>query len=59
MQKLINKMNPEGIDEVIYNLKNDFENLLTDVYGNYFCQKLIQISSSEQRVNILKCVNFP
>jgi hypothetical protein len=31
----------------------DMHDLMVDAYGNYFCQKLLQSSSSAQRHNIL------
>jgi hypothetical protein len=58
LQKLLNKIQPESLDEILEKLKNNFPELMIDNYGNYFCQKLIQSCSSEQRMFILKHVNF-
>jgi hypothetical protein len=49
-------MIPDQIDKVMDILKNDFSELLMDTYGNYFCQKLIQMCTSDQRVNFLNYV---
>jgi hypothetical protein len=58
MQKFLNKMSPQEIDKVMSILKDDFSNLLMDTYGNYFCQKLIQTCTSEQRINLLNYVLY-
>ena len=57
LQKLINEIQPSEIDKILEICKNNFYDLMTNVYGNYFCQKLIQCCSSEQRVFILRNVN--
>jgi len=46
LQKLLNKIEPSGLDEILEFLKNNFPELMVDTYGNYFCQKLIQSCSS-------------
>jgi hypothetical protein len=51
-------MTPEGIDRVMEILRDDFSELLMNTYGNYFCQKLIQICNSDQRIVLLNYVNF-
>jgi hypothetical protein len=56
LQKLLNKIEPGGLDEILEKLKNNFPELMVDTYGNYFCQKLIQSCSSEQRMFILRHV---
>lgn len=56
IQKLLNKIEPGGLDEILEKLKNNFPELMVDTYGNYFCQKLIQSCSSEQRMFILRHV---
>lgn len=56
LQKYLDKISPEGLDYLINKFSNKFPNLMVDTYGNYFCQKLIQSCSSEQRIMILKDV---
>lgn len=58
MQKFLNKASPEDLDFFISSLGYNVSVLMTDLYGNYFCQKLVQSCSSEQRVNILNYVIF-
>ena len=55
---MINRMSPEGIDNVMFKLKDNFSDLLMDTYGNYFCQKLIQTCTSEQRINLFTYVIY-
>lgn len=57
LQKMINKMSTDKIDMVLENLKDHFPEVIVDLYGNYFCQRLIQCSSSNQRVFILNCIS--
>lgn len=54
LQQILNKMQPEKVDELLYIIRNHFADLMTDSYGNYFCQKLIQCCSSDQRIFILE-----
>jgi hypothetical protein len=56
LQKLLNDIDPAELDIILENLKNNFKDLMIDTYGNYFCQKLIQCCSSEQRMFILENV---
>ncbi|CDW87894.1 rna-binding [Stylonychia lemnae] len=53
LQKLLAKASPDfvgfAIEESLYHLHQ----LMADQYGNYFCQKLMQSSSSAQRLRIL------
>lgn len=58
LQKLLNKILPHELDIILDKIKEHFSFLMTDTYGNYFCQKLIQCCSSEQRVFILKHVRI-
>ena len=41
------------IDQIIEEVKDHLDELFIDSYANYFCQKLISSSSSEQRFRIL------
>jgi hypothetical protein len=56
LQKLLNKIIPEDLDVILEKVKRRFAELMTDIYGNYFCQKLIQCCSAEQRMFILRNV---
>ena len=58
MQKFINRVSPDVLDELMNLLKGKFAALLTDTYGNYFCQKLIQTATAEQRLFLLNDVKF-
>ena len=54
LQKLLNKILPNELDLILEKIKDNFSDLMTDTYGNYFCQKIIQSCSAEQRIFILK-----
>ena len=56
MQKLLYKLSPIDISSLIEKLSSSMTTIMEDKYGNYFCQKLIQNCSPEQRVEILKSV---
>ena len=54
MQNFVKKAPMNIIEMIIDEINQEFWQLLTDSYGNYFCQKLILSASSEQRMKILK-----
>lgn len=56
LQKVLNNADNNDIDRIIFEIKDYFKEIMTNVYGNYFSQKLIQSCSSQQRINILKHV---
>jgi hypothetical protein len=58
MQKFINRASPDVLDDLMCLLKGKFSRLLMDTYGNYFCQKLIQTCTAEQRTILLKDVTI-
>jgi hypothetical protein len=58
LQKLLNKIQPDDLDIILEKIKNNFYDLMIDIYGNYFCQKLIQCCSAEQRMFILRHVRY-
>ena len=58
LQKLLNKISPDNLDNILFKLSGYFKELMVDVYGNYFSQKLFQCCSSEQRIFIFKNVNI-
>jgi hypothetical protein len=55
-QRKLKKISKEELDELLASLKDLFGELLINVYGNYFCQKLYTVSSLEQRKFILENV---
>jgi hypothetical protein len=58
MQKYLNKLTFENINFLISRLGQNIAILMVDIYGNYFCQRLIQICSSEQRTMVLSNVDI-
>lgn len=58
LQKYLDKISPEAINYIIKMISNKFSKLMTDTYGNYFCQKLIQSCDSGQRIQILEHVSY-
>lgn len=58
MQKFLNKISPENLNLFIHRLGSNITVLMIDLYGNYFCQKLFQSCSAEQRIIILNYVKL-
>ena len=56
MQKYLNRFPSFIITNLIEKIYMDFEKMMCDIYGNYFCQKLYIISSIEQRRMILNSI---
>jgi hypothetical protein len=56
MQKYLNKITPDRINNLLEKISLNFREIMCDSYGNYFIQKLIQCCSSSQRIYMLKCV---
>lgn len=56
MQKELNSISPENLELLLRRLSPSLTGIMIDTYGNYFSQKLIQCSSPQQRVTILKSV---
>ena len=56
MQKYLNRFPPYIITNLIEKIYMNFEKIMCDIYGNYFCQKLYLISSIEQRRMILNSI---
>ena len=54
MQKYLNKFPSEILTLLIIKLGASLNKIIVDVYGNYFCQKMIQICSKDQRILILE-----
>ena len=56
LQNNLSFFSSQIIDILIEKIKSHFEKLMSDLYGNYFCQKLYSISSIEQRILILDSI---
>jgi hypothetical protein len=56
MQKFLLKINSETISLIIEILSKSLEKIIINIYGNYFCQKLIICCNINQRMELLKCV---
>jgi len=54
MQKLLNRITPDELDLILNEIGDFLPELMIDGYSNYFCQKLAQCCSSEQRIIFLK-----
>jgi len=54
MQKLLNRITPDELDLILGEIGDSLPDLMVDGYSNYFCQKLAQCCSSEQRIFFLK-----
>jgi len=52
------KINKETLSIIIEILSDSLDRIIVDIYGNYFCQKLIQACNSEQKIEILNCVKY-
>ena len=49
LQRVLTRASPDVVEFIIKEWMHDLKYLMTDQYGNYFCQKLLQSSSSQQR----------
>jgi hypothetical protein len=58
IQKFLDKIYPEHVNLLLARISGDLKEIMMDPYGNYFIQKLIQCSSSNQRMTILNTVIF-
>ena len=56
LQNNLDNFSKQIIDILIDKIKSSFEKLMSDVYGNYFCQKLYNMSNFEQRLLILESI---
>ena len=54
LQNNLDNFPPHILDILIDKIKFSFQKLMSDIYGNYFCQKLYSLSSFEQRMTILE-----
>ena len=56
-QNIIKKVNENEVELLISKLKKNFPDITIDKYGNYFSQKLIQICTPSQRIQLLESIN--
>ena len=56
LQTNLSQFSSQIIDILIEKIKPHFEKLMSGIYGNYFCQKLYSICSTEQRILILDSI---
>ena len=56
LQNNLDNFSKQIIDALIDKIKSSFQKLMSDVYGNYFCQKLYNLSNFEQRLLILESI---
>ena len=56
VQNILKKVTENEVDLLISKLSPHFSDIMIDKYGNYFSQRLIQICSPNQRVEILKSI---
>ena len=54
LQRYLEKAAPDLVEFIIEEVIHDLHQLMSDQYGNYFCQKLMVSSSSAQRLKILR-----
>jgi len=58
MQIYIFKSSLEVIKKIFTEISNNMNDIITNVYGNYFCQKFFCVLENEDRITFLKKVNF-
>ena len=56
MQKYLNKFPSDIKTLLILKIGKNLGKIMVDTYGNYFCQKMFQICSNEQRILILEYI---
>lgn len=54
LQRVLAKASPDVLEFIVVEVGDDLHELMVDSYGNYFCQKLLQSSSSKQRLYLLQ-----
>lgn len=57
LQRVLAKASPDVLEFIVVEVGDNLHELMVDSYGNYFCQKLLQSSSSKQRVYLLKKIS--
>jgi hypothetical protein len=54
LQQMISKSRPEEIEKIVETVAEFMGELMTDKYGNYMCQTLVQSCSASQRLKLLQ-----
>ncbi len=57
LQDYLKKAPVNSINLIIEKMKDSFAKIMSDQYGNYFCQSLVRSVGSEQRLKILKALS--
>jgi hypothetical protein len=57
LQRVLAKASPDILEFIVVEVGDNLHELMTDSYGNYFCQKLLQSCSSKQRLYLLKKIS--
>jgi len=57
LQRALAKASPDVLEFIVVEVGDNLHELMVDSYGNYFCQKLLQSSSSKQRLYLLKKIS--
>jgi pumilio RNA-binding family len=57
MQELIPKMTQNSLNVIIEHISERLSDLMMDPYGNWFCQKLFEVISSQQRLRIVQTLS--
>jgi len=57
LQRVLAKASPDILDFIVVEVGDNLHELMVDSYGNYFCQKLLQSSSSKQRLYLLEKIS--
>ena len=58
MQKQVTKANSSIVSFFLDEINEHLSDLMTDNYGNYFCQMLLSSCSGDQRMGILKSIKL-
>ena len=53
MQEYLKKASINSVNLIIERIKDEFGRLMSDSYGNYFCQSLIRSVGADLRLKIL------
>jgi hypothetical protein len=54
IQKAFKKTNPDILGEIFREINNKLNNLIIDIYGNYFCQNLFPFLCLDERISFLR-----
>lgn len=54
LQKVLDERNPEKVEIIFNETKDHVTELMTDLFGNYLCQKLLECVNSDQRTVLVQ-----